>query len=197
MQTRSESLASVTPRITLANVYAQPPERVCSICKAIVPDRNASSWDKIDPTVQWLDYERMDYYPNLPGLAASARAGCGLCSMFRETILANWGNPHLSGSEISRLVRIGDVHFSCEQFEQGETSPNAQQGRMIDSITLTVTLQDPGGLDEDTHNISTILCFACFDSIGALPCRSIQTVVQDHSATWLTHIILADQISIP
>jgi hypothetical protein len=180
MQTGSANLASVTLHFTLANIYAQSPEQVCSICKVIVPNRDASSWDKDDPTVQWLDYERVDYYPNLPGLAASALAGCGLCRMFRETILANWGNPHVAGSEKSRLVKIADVHFACEQFEQeGEASLDAQQGRMIDSMTLTVTLQDSGGLDEDTHDISIILCFACFDTPGASSCCSIRTVVQD------------------
>jgi hypothetical protein len=168
MQTRNESMRSVPPPFTLANIYAQSPEELCSICKVIVPDRNASSWDKDDPAVQWLDYERIDYYPDLPGLAASASAGCGLCRMFRETILENWGNPHVAGLEEHRPVRIADVHFVSEQFERGgkAASLDVQQGRMIYALTMTVTLHDSEGPDEETHDISMILCFACFDTLG-------------------------------
>jgi len=91
--------------------------------------------------------------------------------MLRETILENWGNPHVAGLEEHRPVRIADVHFASEQFEQGgkAASVDAQQGRMINTITMTVTPQDSEGLDEETHDISAILCFACFDTLGASP----------------------------
>ena len=53
---------------------------------------------------------------------------------------------------------------------------------MIYAITMTVTLHDSEGPDEETHDISMILCFACFDTLGVS--HPTQTDVQ---AMELTH----------
>jgi hypothetical protein len=43
-------------------------------------------WEWINELLK-LDYEHTDTYPELPGLAASAKAGCTFCAVLREATL--------------------------------------------------------------------------------------------------------------
>jgi hypothetical protein len=75
----------IAPSSNLANVTDQEPSRTCESCAGIVPDRGKA----VNGLIK-IDYERIDLYPDFPGLKASGNDGCGLCRLMRKTMRAKW-----------------------------------------------------------------------------------------------------------
>ncbi|KAI1764446.1 HET-domain-containing protein [Hypoxylon sp. FL1150] len=67
--------------LNLSNIESTRATLPCSHCAAIVPDRNKVNVDTIDTT-----YERIDTYPEFPGLRSSAEAGCHLCGLLQRCL---------------------------------------------------------------------------------------------------------------
>jgi hypothetical protein len=75
----------IPAKSNLSNILGQSPSQTCKHCSLIVPDCSKS-----DNGLIRTDYERVDQYPEFPGLKASAKAGCELCKLFRRTIRSVW-----------------------------------------------------------------------------------------------------------
>ena len=84
--TYRELVQAIPQKINLANVLSLPPSKPCAHCSAVLPDRNnLSSRGKIPS-----EYERLDAFPDFPGLKASGKAGCDFCHLLRKTIRSTW-----------------------------------------------------------------------------------------------------------
>ncbi|KAL7623310.1 hypothetical protein AAE478_006991 [Parahypoxylon ruwenzoriense] len=71
---------SKSVELNLSNVEAAPAVTPCGHCQAIVPDRS-----KLDDGGDiYTGYERIDLYPEFPGLLSSAEAGCHLCRLLQR-----------------------------------------------------------------------------------------------------------------
>jgi hypothetical protein len=134
----------IAPSSNLANVTAQEPSAMCQSCAAIVPDRRKA----VNGLIK-IDYERIDLYPDFPGLKASAKTGCGLCKTIRKNIrtkwairpMEEWGVGPLREKEglwdelfeapWDRKVKIHSLSFSLKYFSNVSPRPSGT----IDSAT--------------------------------------------------------------
>jgi hypothetical protein len=173
----------IAPSINLANIATQEPCKACSACAAIVPDRT-----KARNGIIKLSYERIDLYPEFPGLKASAKAGCGLCRLLRKNIRTNWGirpmeewgmgaireDSHwaeLLESPWDKKVRIHGLHFTLKKpMDATSTSSNGGgSGGMVLSLSFEIgPATQYISLDGTVPygDIGQLLSFKVFDSHG-------------------------------
>lgn len=109
------------PELNLSNVEASTAFTPCHHCESIVPDRRKCD----DGAKIWTQYNRIDIFPEFPGLRASADAGCRFCGFLQKelsseafseiesgTALASWASPNPSWD---RRVSI-KIRFECLPF---------------------------------------------------------------------------------
>jgi hypothetical protein len=172
--------------VNLANIASREPCKSCPSCAFIIPDRGrARNW------VIKISHERVDLYPEFPGLKASSKAGCGLCGLMRKNIRINWGvrpmeewgmgpirekDRHwgeLLASPWDRKVRIHDLQFTLrESTEAASTAINSGKNGK-DGIVMNLSFQfGPAtqyvSADETVPygEIGQLVSFKVFDSQG-------------------------------
>lgn len=105
-----EALSAYKPHV------GKTPSTLCTHCQNINIDH---SYDFADGEL-YADYNRDDLYPELPALTESAAAGCGMCDVWRTTILEAFypesQSPKLGPKlrEQGSLVLIQTLHFSLK-----------------------------------------------------------------------------------
>jgi hypothetical protein len=175
----------IAPSINLANIVVQEPCKACSACAAIAPDRRRAKNGVIK-----LDYERIDLYPEFPGLKALAKAGCGLCRLLRKNIRENWGvrpmeewgmgaireDSHwaeLLASPWDRKVRIHNLNFTLRKPMDAMSAPTSGGGDggwgVVQSLSFEIGPATQYVAPDETTpygDIGQLLSFKVFDSQG-------------------------------
>ncbi|KAJ8132454.1 hypothetical protein O1611_g1178 [Lasiodiplodia mahajangana] len=82
--------------ISIADAAAQLP---CADCRAIVPDRRQIK--EIENSRLETPFNREDLYPTYPSIASSAQAGCKLCALVWQRLIASIPGDDLSSIEHS------------------------------------------------------------------------------------------------
>lgn len=187
-----EALIKPIPlQLNLANAQDHTPSKTCQSCALIVPDRGKARRGLIQ-----TGYERVDYYPHFPELKASAKAGCGLCRIFRKTIRKSWAvlpmeewgiGPvrreegmwdELLDAPWDRKVKIHKVTFEVEntRASPGSQTDSTSAQVLEDGVVVTLGLEfGPAtqfvSLETDFQygEIGQAISFKVYDSQGEAP----------------------------
>lgn len=136
-------------------------------------------------------YEHIDLYPEFPGLKASARAGCDLCSLIRKTIrsawavrpMEEWGVGPLSEKdgrweEMLASIWDGKVKIYDASFSVSDVYPESRaftydtEGQKAETMVVSLSMEfgpltTPLAVGGKHHrSIGQIINFKVFDQQG-------------------------------
>lgn len=153
---------AIPDRLNLSNIASAPASQPCAHCCLVVPDRARAENGLIKTA-----YDRVDEYPDFPGLKATAKAGCELCRLLRKAVRAQWvarpmaerGLGALSekdglwdemfGMPWDRKVRIYNPTFTFALSAAEKAAAQVPPASAVDAADLTLRLAPKKRTEEE------------------------------------------------